>query len=163
MSVARLSLLAILLVAAGTIGGALLSEHFFGLVPCKLCLQQRYPYYVALPFGAVLLVLPSRWSRPGLAILAIVFAVSAALGAYHAGVEWALWAGPTDCGGGTGSAAAGMDEFMRQLGSVRVVSCTDAAWRFAGLSLAGWNALISAVLAAGAAGAALGAPGRRAP
>ena len=138
--------LAIALGAAATVGGALVFEHGFGYVPCKLCLMQRIPYYAAVPLGLAAALLPPRWGRIGLWLLALVFLVSAGLGGYHAGVEWGFWPGPADCGGGSGAAAGNVGDFLNQLQSTRVVSCTEAAWRFLGLSLAGWNVLISLVL-----------------
>ena len=139
--------LAIALAAAATVGGALVFEHVFGYVPCKLCLIQRDPYYAAIAVGLVTAVLPPRWGRAGLWLLALLFLVSAGLGAYHAGVEWGFWPGPSDCGGGAGASAGNMGDFLNQLQTTRVVSCTEAAWRFLGLSLAGWNAVISLGLA----------------
>ena len=152
----RQAALAVALGAAATVGGALVFEHAFGYVPCKLCLIQRNPYYVAIPLGLLAAVLPPRWSRIGLWLLPLVFAVSAGLGAYHAGVEWGFWAGPSDCGGGSGAGAGNVGDFLNQLQNTRVVSCTEAAWRFLGLSLAGWNVLISLALAAVAVKAAAG-------
>jgi disulfide bond formation protein DsbB len=146
--------LAVALGAAATVGGALIFEHAFGYVPCKLCLIQRNPYYIAIPLGLVAALLPPRWVRTGLWLLALVFVVSAGLGAYHSGVEWGFFAGPSDCGGGSGAGAGNVGDFLNQLQSTRVVSCTEAAWRFLGLSLAGWNVLISLALAAFAAMAA---------
>jgi disulfide bond formation protein DsbB len=142
---------AIFLAAAATVGGALAFQYGFGYIPCKLCLEQRIPYYVAMPLALVMVAVPlqgrmRRLAAIGLALLALVFAVSTGLGAYHAGVEWGFWPGPADCAGSSGAAPA-MGEFLNQLNSIKVVSCTDAAWRFLGLSLAGWNALISAGLA----------------
>jgi disulfide bond formation protein DsbB len=150
----RQAALAAALGAAATIGGALIFEHAFGYVPCKLCLIQRNPYYVAIPLGLVAALLPPRYARTGLWLLALIFIVSAGLGAYHSGVEWGFFAGPTDCGGGSGAGAGNVGDFLNQLQSTRVVSCTEAAWRFLGLSLAGWNVLISLALAAFAASAA---------
>jgi disulfide bond formation protein DsbB len=69
-------------------------------------------------------------------------------------VEWGFFAGPSDCGGGSGAGAGNVGDFLNQLQSTRVVSCTEAAWRFLGLSLAGWNVLISLALSAFAAMAA---------
>lgn len=153
----RLATALVGLVAAATIAGALASQHLFGLVPCKLCLWQRWPYYLALPVAAASLLAPRPgWTRAGLALLALVFLASAGLGAYHAGVEWGWWLGPSDCGGGTGAAPASVGGLLESLETIRVVSCDAAAWRFVGLSLAGWNALISLGLAAIAGGAALG-------
>ena len=138
----------ILLVAGATILGALASQHVFGLVPCKLCLEQRQPYYVGIPLALLTLALPAAgWRRIGLALLTIVFLASFGLGAYHAGVEWGWFLGPSDCGGGSGAPPAGVGDFLKQLDTMHVVSCTAAAWRFLGLSLAGWNAAISLGLA----------------
>jgi disulfide bond formation protein DsbB len=144
----RATTLAVLLAAAATIGGALFFEHALGLRPCKLCLVQRYPYYLALPIACAGLFAGARWTRAALALTALVFLVSAGLAIHHAGVEWGLWAGPSDCGGTPARAAGTVDEFVSQLQTARVVSCTEAAWRFLGLSLAGWNGVISLALAA---------------
>ena len=134
---------AILGISTATILGALASEHLFGLVPCKLCLWQRWPYYVGVPLALLVALAPPRLLRPGLWLLALVFLASAGLGAYHAGVEWGLFAGPSDCAGGSGAAAGQVGDFLKSLETTRVVSCTEAAWRFLGLSLAGWNGLVS--------------------
>lgn len=152
----RQAALAVALGAAATVGGALVFEHVFGYVPCKLCLTQRNPYYIAIPLGIAAALLPPRWTRAGLWLLALVFIVSAGLGAYHSGVEWGVFAGPSDCGGGAGQGAGNVGDFLNQLQNTRVVSCTEAAWRFLGLSLAGWNVLISLALGAFAARAAAG-------
>ncbi|WP_046867695.1 disulfide bond formation protein B [Microvirga massiliensis] len=143
--------LAIAVAAAGAIGGAFVFQYGLGLAPCKLCLLQRNPYYLAIPLGLAAALAPPRWSRIALGLLVIVFLVSAGLGIYHAGVEWGFWLGPSDCGGGAASTGS-MNDFLQQLERTRVVSCTEAAWRFLGLSLAGWNVVISlgAVLFAGA-------------
>jgi disulfide bond formation protein DsbB len=143
----RTILVAILVAAAATIGGALVFEHGFGLRPCKLCLQQRNPYYLGMAAAAFGLILPERWQRLVLLALALIFVVSAGMGVYHAGVEWGLWLGPNDCGRAPAPQAGGMGDFLNQLQNTRVVSCTEAAWRFAGLSLAGWNVVISLLLA----------------
>jgi disulfide bond formation protein DsbB len=157
---------AILVAAAATVGGALVFQHGFGYVPCKLCLEQRIPYYAAVPLALVLAFTPQGpgWQRlaaAGLGLLALTFVVSAGLGAYHAGVEWGFWPGPADCGGGAAPAGQ-VSDFLNQLKTVKVVSCTEAAWRFLGLSLAGWNALISLGLAALALAGASRALSRRA-
>lgn len=143
----RQAALAIAIVATATIGGALVFQHGWGYVPCKLCLQQRYPYYLGIPIALAAALLPSRWTRAGLYLLALIFVASAALGAYHAGVEWGLWLGPSDCGGNTGAVPGKVGDLLSQLNTIRVVSCTEAAWRFLGLSLAGWNVVISAGIA----------------
>ena len=143
----RTALAAILVAAAASIAGALIFEHGLGLRPCKLCLQQRIPYYLAMPLAAVAIVVPPRWQRAALLGLTLIFVVSAGLGIHHAGVEWGFWLGPSDCGGTPAAQAGSMGDFLNQLQTTRVVSCTEAAWRFLGLSLAGWNAVISLGLA----------------
>jgi disulfide bond formation protein DsbB len=152
---APLSVGLLTLASASLLAGAWYFQLVLGLLPCKLCLEQRWPHYIALVLGLVALAasLAGHASRlrPVLALLALIFAVSALMGAYHAGVEWRWFAGPSDCGGAAPAAAGSMQDFMRQLQTTRVVSCTEAAWRFLGLSLAGWNAIISLGLAGFAA------------
>ncbi len=154
----------IALAAVATVGAALVFEHGFGYLPCKLCLQQRWPYYVAVPLAlaVALIPVPRLWSRIGLGAVALVFLVGAGLGAYHAGIEWGFWPGPADCGAGSTGSLAGMGDFLKQLETTRVVSCTEAAWRLFGLSMAGWNAAVSLALASLALFAASGPgePGR---
>lgn len=142
--------------AALTVGGALVFEHGFGYVPCKLCLTERVPYYLAAPLALVAALLPPRPARFLLGLVALVLLYGAGLGVYHAGAEWGFWPGPSDCGGGSGAGPADVGDFLKSLESVRPVDCTAAAWRFLGLSLAGWNALIAAALGLGAGAAALG-------
>ncbi len=151
-------LLLVLAAGAATILAALYFEHVVGLRPCKLCLQQRWPYYLGLPVAALALagalVGARLTARLGLVVVALVFLAGAGLGAYHAGVEWGLFLGPSDCGGAPAAPMGGVGDLLRQLETVRVVSCTEAAWRFLGLSMAGWNAVISLGLAGLAAAAA---------
>ena len=83
----------------------------------------------------------------GLAVLALAALGNAGLGAYHAGVEWGFWQGPTDCTGPVvdfGKAGTLLD----RLDKVKVVRCDEVQWRFLGLSLAGYNVLISLLMAA---------------
>jgi disulfide bond formation protein DsbB len=153
----RAATLVVLALAAATIGAALFSQHVLGYVPCKLCYWQRQPYYVALPLALALVLLPlsDAIRRAGLVLLALIFLVGAGLAAYHAGVEWGLFLGPSDCGGTPPPAPAGMSDFLKQLETTRVVSCTEAPFRVLGLSMAGWNVVVSLGLAAFAAVAAL--------
>ena len=149
----------ILLGAVATIAGALVFEHVFGLPPCPLCLVQRYPYYAAMPVALATVLMPRpAWARAGLALLALIFMVSAGLGTHHAGVEWGWWTGPTDCSG-TGQATQRATDLLKNLNTMRVVRCDEAAARLLGLSLAGWNALVSLALAAAAAWGAAPARG----
>jgi disulfide bond formation protein DsbB len=134
-------------VSLALIAGAWFFELALHLRPCKLCLEQRAPHYAAigLAFAGLVLARSSRLQWLVLLGLAGLMAWSTWLGVYHAGVEWGWFLGPNDCGGAT-SAAAGMQDFMKQLQTTRIVACSEAAWRFLGLSLAGWNALASAGL-----------------
>ncbi|MEJ8476375.1 disulfide bond formation protein B [Roseibium algae] len=139
-----------------------------GYVPCKLCLEQRVPFYVglALIVFALLLMARGRLRLAGslLVLVALVFAYSAGLGAYQAGAEWQFWAGPSDCGGGNlGPASA--SNMLSALKSMRVISCTEASLRFLGLSFAGWNFVASnglVILAAASAVLSFKARGRNA-
>lgn len=151
----RLPAVAVLVGAAATVGGALVFQHGLGYVPCKLCLAERVPYYLAVPLAALALVLPGRGARLALGLIALAMLYGAGLGVYHAGAEWGVWAGPGDCGGGSGANPAEVGDFLDALKATRPVDCTAAAWRLLGLSLAGWNALIAAALACVAGSAAL--------
>ena len=128
-----------------------------GFQPCELCLTQRYAFYAAAPLALLTALVASRsahgLARAGFALLAAAFVASAALAAYHAGVEYHWWAGPTACTGGlTGS--LDVNDLAKALDSVKVVRCDEVQLRIAGLSLAGWNVVASAALAVYAALAA---------
>lgn len=141
--------LAILAIATSSIAGAYVFEAL-GFAPCELCLKERLPYYAAIPIAALAALFAARGYmrllRAGFAGLALIFAVSAAFGAYHAGVEWGFWPGPSECTGVLEHAPT-VEAFLSQLQSVKVVRCDAPALRIFGLSLAGWNAVISAGLA----------------
>jgi disulfide bond formation protein DsbB len=130
--------------------------QWFGYAPCELCLTQRYAFYTAVPLALLTALLASRsargLARAGFALLALVFAANTVLAAYHAGVEYHWWAGPTACTGGPGS--LDVNDLVNTLNSVKVVRCDEVQLRIAGLSLAGWNVVASALLAAYAALAA---------
>ncbi|MCX5494370.1 disulfide bond formation protein B [Kaistia dalseonensis] len=146
----RFAVLAFLLALAAILG-AWSFQIFGGYAPCKLCLEQRVPYYVGLPILLIGLVLLRRGAQlPARALLVVaglIFVVGLGLGIYHAGVEWHFWLGPADCGGGVATTGNAGD-LLSQIGKTKVVSCTDAALRVLGLSFAGWNALVSAIVAA---------------
>lgn len=147
--------LAVMLMAAATIAGAWFFQLVLGIVPCPLCLEQRYAYYLAIPLG-LLIALAARGGAPrplllaGLAILALASLANAGLGTYHAGVEWGFWKGPTDCSGPVVNLGSATD-LLSRLDTVKVVRCDEVQWRFLGLSLASYNVLISLLMAATAA------------
>jgi disulfide bond formation protein DsbB len=135
--------------AMATILGAWFFEYVLGYAPCPLCLQQRIPYYIVIPLAVIVAAgalarWPRQWLAAGLAVIALAMLVSAGLGAYHSGVEWKWWAGPASCGT---LGELGSGNLLERVQSARIVRCDEAAWRFLGLSLAGWNVLISLALA----------------
>ncbi len=136
-----------------TIAGAFAFQAA-GIAPCELCLKERLPYYAGMALGAVTVAATARAPRSlalsCFAMLALLFLFSAAFGAYHAGVEWGFWPGPSDCTGTLARASSSAD-FLHQLQSIRVVRCDAVAIRILGLSLAGWNVVVSIVIAAMAA------------
>ena len=151
-SPAQSAALAIAIIAAATLAGAWFFQLVVGLVPCPLCFEQRYAYYFVVPF-AFLVALAAVRGAPrgvliaGLAILAIAVLTNAVLGTYHSGVEWGLWKGPTECTGPVGNLGSA-GNLLERLDAVKVVRCDEVQWRFLGLSLAGYNVLISLVMAA---------------
>ncbi|MCR6733121.1 MAG: disulfide bond formation protein B [Afipia sp.] len=145
----------IAVIAAATIAGAWFFQLVLDIRPCPLCLEQRYAYYLAIPLAALIAFgaakgVSRRLLGAGLLILALALLANAGLGAYHAGVEWGFWQGPTDCTGpivdfgNTGNLLDGLNK-------VKVIRCDEVQWKFLGLSLAGYNVLISLAMAALAA------------
>jgi disulfide bond formation protein DsbB len=129
----------VLLASFLTIVGAWAFERA-GFAPCDLCLKQRWAYYFIVPFTFALVAVNPSWIRAALWLGVIVLAANAVFGVYHSGVEWKLWAGPGTCGAGL------MSGGLPDLGKP-VVKCDEAALRILGLSLAGWNAVISGAMA----------------
>jgi disulfide bond formation protein DsbB len=152
---ALIAALAITAIAAATLAGAWFFQLVLDIRPCPLCLEQRYAYYLAIPLGALTALAAGR-SAPrivvgaGLAILALAALGNAVLGTYHAGVEWGFWQGPTDCTGPIGDLGSA-GSLLQRLDTVKVIRCDEVQWRFLGLSLAGYNVLISLLMAAIAA------------
>lgn len=141
---------------------ALLFQYVGGYRPCPLCLQERIAYYAAIPAGAIaawmLSIGRSTLARLLLVLAAVGLLWNAGLGVYHSGVEWKWWAGPTECGS-TGDLVSG-GSLIESIESEKRVRCDEAAWRFLGLSFAGWSVLLSLGLA-GIGFAAAMAPSRR--
>ncbi len=138
-----------------TICGFFFFQYVMGLPPCPLCLEQRYTFYFGLPLAALLWFgadhgASSKVLLAGFGALAVVMLYNAGLGAYHAGIEWKFWPGPADCTGPLND-LSGPGGLLNTLKNISVVRCDQAAWRFLGLSLAGWNVLVSLGLAAAAA------------
>jgi disulfide bond formation protein DsbB len=152
---AAMAAFAVFALSAATLAGAWFFQLVLLLPPCPLCLEERIAYHVVIPLSllmaiAALVGAPHKLLAVGFVAIMAAALCNAVLGTYHAGVEWKLWAGPTDCSGPLTSLSAG-GSLLSQLNSVHVVRCDEAAWRFLGISLAGYNALISLALAAIAA------------
>lgn len=143
----RIAAFLIAIVSAATLAGAWFFQLVVGLSPCPLCLDQRIPYYVAVLLAIVTALVADRKSiaRAGFLALAIVLAIGCALAIYHAGIEWKFWPGPQDCSGAVVQLNSG--SLLDQMNQTRVIRCDEAAWRFLGISLAGYNALIALALA----------------
>ncbi len=123
--------------------GAFAFQHIGGLAPCKMCIWQRWPHGAAIVIGLTALALP-------VALLLLAGALAAALtgaiGVYHMGVERGWWKGPDTCTSGDISNLSS-DDLLNQIMSAPLVRCDDVAWQMLGLSMAGWNAVISFGLA----------------
>ena len=140
---------AALIVALGSlaaIGGAWFIELGLGIKPCHLCLIGRLPHYFGIPVATAALPLARSGQKRTLAqtllvLTAFIYLVGTGIGAYHAGVEIGVFQGPTDCTGPLNQPAS-MDDFLKQLDTVKIIRCDEVAMRIFGLSLAAWNALI---------------------
>ena len=122
------------------LGGAYVSQYVFGLYPCEMCWWQRYPHMIAIPFA----VLAFFWrpAAPLVAVAALAILVSGLIGGFHAGVEYGWWEGVTAC---TSSAFAEGGDPLAAIMNAPVIRCDVAPWDLWGISLAGWNFLISTI------------------
>lgn len=138
-----------LLAGAGSAGLLIAALGFqaAGYAPCELCILQRWPHVAAAGIAALI------WLTGRVGFLAVLgmIAAGAAMGLaiYHSGIEMRFWPGPLQCSGGLGALAAmSPADLMAYLETAAVVRCDEVAWRFLGLSMANWNAVLSAGLAA---------------
>lgn len=125
-----------LLVPSGLLGGALLFQFVGGLAPCEMCWWQRYPHAVAIVLALASFAMSPTRSRPLVLLAALAIAVSGGIGVFHAGVEQKWWEGLTTC---TAGGAMTLDELM----NAPLIRCDQIAWSLFGISMAGWNAIIS--------------------
>lgn len=139
----------IFLICLSLIFAALAYQHFGGLMPCDLCYKQRWVYYAAIALVPAGLFLYDRGflslTKILLFVLAAAFLANMILGIYHAGVEWKFWAGPQGCSG-----SAPLDatiDLIESLKTVKPVACDEVQWRLLGISMAGYSALASLILA----------------
>ena len=148
----RQAMMLVFLITLATILGAWIFEYA-GYAPCELCLKQRFAYYAAVPLSLLFLLISQnnpKLLRGGLVLLGLIMLASCIFGIYHSGVEWKFWQGPTTCTGG-GDFKGGLPDLTK-----KAVMCDQPAIRILGLSLAGWNAVVSALVSALALGKAYG-------
>jgi len=147
-----------LALSGALIMGAHLFEKVGGLPPCLLCLEQREAHWAALAFGGITVIFarmanaPERVIAAALGAITLIYIFSGSLASYHAGVEWGFWPGPDTCSGGGEAELASADDLLAGLNEKSIgPACTEALWRLFGISMAGYNALISFGLASLAA------------
>jgi disulfide bond formation protein DsbB len=135
-----------LVVPAALLAGALGSQYIGGLYPCEMCHWQRWGHYTALGFALVALALRRRPAASRLLVwlAALGIVASGAIAVYHAGVEADLFEGFTQC---TSLASGGSSaELLAKIMSAPLVRCDEVQWSFLGISMAGWNAIGSALV-----------------
>ena len=131
-----------LLLPLALLGGALGSQYVGGLNPCEMCYWQRWPHAAAILLAALAFTAPadSRRSRMLTLLAAAAIAVSGAIGVYHAGVEAKIFEGFTTC---TAVGAGSSGDLLKQITQAPIVRCDQVQWAFLGISMAGWNAILS--------------------
>jgi disulfide bond formation protein DsbB len=136
----------VLAASAIVMATVLLSQYWGGLVPCELCLTERWPWDVAIVVAFVAAMAGSRAALPWVALLlAVVFAVGSVLAFYHVGVEQHWFAGPRACTAAAGTPVT-LDALKAQLMHQQPVRCDEPAWTLYWISMAGWNLLASLVM-----------------
>jgi disulfide bond formation protein DsbB len=132
--------LLLLAVPAALMAGAFGSQFLGGLVPCELCQWQRYAHYTAIASAILAFVVPHNDSRHAFLTLALsALFMSGALGIYHAGVEYKWWLGPEHCSPLPGKGG----DLLNNILTAPLIRCDEAQWSLFGISLAGYNAIIS--------------------
>jgi disulfide bond formation protein DsbB len=134
----------------GILAAVLVMQYGFGYRPCELCHWQRYPFIATAALGGIAWWLGGRMPRVSGALIGLAgatFLVGAGIAAFHVGVEQKWWAGLETCGSTTGPATS-IEDLRRQLLGAPIVRCDEVAWSLFGVSLAGYNVLVSLALAA---------------
>ncbi|MCW3846595.1 disulfide bond formation protein B [Sphingomonas sp. LB-2] len=132
-----------LLVPLALMGGALGSQFIGGLIPCEMCHWQRWPHYAAIGIAALAFVVPDRRLTTALvAVAALLIATSGAIGVFHAGVEYHWWPGITPCTATLKPGESGLD-IIDRIQHGPMIRCDLPQWSLFGISLAGFNAIIS--------------------
>ncbi|HEY6023697.1 MAG TPA: disulfide bond formation protein B [Pseudolabrys sp.] len=151
-----LSAAAIVVIVGGlTICAVYFFQYVLGYPPCPLCFEQRNAFYVSIPLAALLWLganygASRKVMMAGFAVIVAAMLWNTGLSIYHSGVEWKFWPGPTDCSGPINSLGS-TGNLLKSLQDIRIVRCDEAAWRFLGISLAGYDVVVSLFLAVVAA------------
>jgi disulfide bond formation protein DsbB len=132
-----------LLIPSALLAGALGSQYLGGLHPCEMCYWQRWPHGAAIALALIAFTAPaqSRRAQTFTRLAALAIAMSGAIGVYHAGVEAGVFEGITTCtalpsGGSTA-------DLLKQISRAPLIRCDQVQWSLLGISMAGWNAIIS--------------------
>ncbi|HWF01091.1 MAG TPA: disulfide bond formation protein B [Caulobacteraceae bacterium] len=146
------------LLAAAMLAVAHAFQTFGHMAPCELCLKEREVWWAVLVVGLVGGAVALRAERVRTIVIAVVVLLlfgSFLLAGYHAGVEWKWWPGPQSCSGSAGPVTIADMRRLLKGGAIGIVRCDQAAWVFLGLSMAGWNAVVSLMAALASLGVAL--------
>jgi disulfide bond formation protein DsbB len=130
-----------LAIPALLLAGAYISEYGFGLFPCEMCWWQRWPHFAAVALAIISFVAAPR--RLWIALAGFAILASGLIGGYHAGVEYGWWEGITTCA----AAAGGSGDALADIFAAPIVRCDEVQWSLLGISLAGFNFLISTAAA----------------
>ncbi len=138
----------ILLAGAGSLAlllGAFGFQYLGGLAPCPLCVWQRWPHAAAVVVAVLAVTVLWKVSRAMAGLGAAAMVASLGLAAFHVGVEQGWWSGFEGCSAPdpTGMSAA---DLLDRLETTEIVRCDDVAWSFGGISMAGWNGIVSLAL-----------------
>ena len=120
--------------------------EYIGFTPCQLCFYQRWPWYLIILLSFISIFYNNRIYPYNKFIIFVLFIGSAAYAAWHAGIEWAFWQGPSTCATGTDKIES-HDDLLENIQSIQsFVPCNEASFRFLGLSLAGYNFISSLIM-----------------
>jgi disulfide bond formation protein DsbB len=128
-----------LAVPSTLIAAVYLAQYGFGLAPCEMCWWQRYPHFAAIPLaGGAMMTRGTRLGEALVRLASLAILASGLIGGFHAGVEYGWWEGPTACS----STSLGNDP-LAAIMDAPLIRCDTAPWTLLGVSLAGFNFLIS--------------------
>lgn len=137
---------ALALVSAGLLAAVFVMQYVLGLEPCPLCVWQRYPHGAVIAFGVLGALIGGRTARGLIVCAGLAFLVTAGIGGFQVGVEQHWWEGLSSCSGGAGVPES-LSDLQSQLGKPVGPRCDEVPWSLFGISLAGYNLLVSLAVA----------------